>query len=130
MEAGLEHLSRSDGTLRHVDGLLVVVEPYARAIETARRTAHLATQLGIPRVHAVASKVRGAGDAARVTAFASQVGLPILGLVAFDDAVLASDRVSGAVLDAAPDAPAVQAIDRLLDALKGALEDDRLPVRG
>src|SRR6266542_103235 len=35
MEAGLEHLSR--GTDRHVDTLLVVVEPYVKALETARR---------------------------------------------------------------------------------------------
>ena len=42
MEAGLEHLSRSGGTLRYVDQLLVVVEPYAKAIETGRRTVRLA----------------------------------------------------------------------------------------
>ena len=46
MEAGLEHLSRSGGTLRFVDHLLVVVEPYAKAIETARRTVRLAQGTG------------------------------------------------------------------------------------
>jgi len=38
MEAGLEHLTRAEGTLRFVDHLVVVIEPYAKAIETARRT--------------------------------------------------------------------------------------------
>jgi len=121
MEAGLEHLSRADGTLRHVDALLVVVEPYQRAIETARRTVRLAAQLGIPRVYSVASKVRDPGDAERVRTFASEMGSPLPAEVPFDDAVVATDRVGGAVLDAAPDAPAVRAVDRLLDALDGAL---------
>ena len=35
MEAGLEHLSR--GTGRHVDTLVVTLEPYYKSLETARR---------------------------------------------------------------------------------------------
>ena len=57
MEAGLEHLSR--GTDRHVDTLLVVLEPYFKALETARRCAELGRELGIPRVWGVANKLRG-----------------------------------------------------------------------
>ena len=56
MEAGLEHLSR--GTGRHVDTLVVMMEPYYRALETARRTAELGGELGIDRVVAVANKIR------------------------------------------------------------------------
>ncbi|HXI17841.1 MAG TPA: hypothetical protein VNM48_15880, partial [Chloroflexota bacterium] len=45
MEASIEHLSR--GTLRHVDTLLIVAEPYFRALETAGRTVKLARDLAI-----------------------------------------------------------------------------------
>ena len=44
MEAGLEHLSR--GTGKHVSRFLAVVEPYYRSMETARRVADLAAELG------------------------------------------------------------------------------------
>ena len=48
MEAGLEHFSRSGGTLRYVDQLFIVAEPDHKALETARRTVVLAKDLGIP----------------------------------------------------------------------------------
>lgn len=46
MEAGLEHLGR--GTVEHVDVLLIVVEPYYRALEAGMRIRDLAAQLHIP----------------------------------------------------------------------------------
>jgi len=60
MEAGVECLTR--GTARGVDVLLVVVEPSQRSLETARRIAGLANDLGIGKVRAVANKVRGDDD--------------------------------------------------------------------
>jgi len=130
MEAGLEHLSRSDGTLRHVDALLVVVEPYRKALETVRRTVRLAHQLGIPRIYGVGSKVRDDEDAERIAAFADEVGLTVLATVPFDEAVSVADREGLAVLDTAEDAPAVQAVGHLLDALEDALEAGPVPARG
>ncbi len=55
MEAGLEHLGR--GSSGNVDCLLIVVEPYQRSLETALRIHHLAEDLGIQKVVAVANKV-------------------------------------------------------------------------
>lgn len=130
MEAGLEHLSRSDGTLRHVDALLVVIEPYRKALETVRRTVRLAHQLGIPRIYGVGSKVRDDDDAERIAAFADEVDLTVLATVPFDDTVSVADREGLAVLDTAEDAPAVQAIGRLLEALEDALEAGPVPARG
>lgn len=50
MEAGLEHLSRSGGTLAHVDVMLIVTEPTRKSLLTASRTAALAHELGVVRV--------------------------------------------------------------------------------
>jgi CO dehydrogenase maturation factor len=47
MEAGIEHLSRSGGTLAHADVLVLVMEPSLKAVITARRTIALARELGI-----------------------------------------------------------------------------------
>jgi CO dehydrogenase maturation factor len=78
MEAGIEHLSRSDGTLRHVDILLIVLEPYRKALETARRTLSLASDLGIEKIYGVASKVEDPEDAEIVREFAAELGLEML----------------------------------------------------
>lgn len=118
MEAGLEHLSRSNGTLRYVDVLLIVLEPYHKALETARRTLHLAQELGIPRIFGVASKVEDDDDARRVGAFAAEYGLEVIATVPYDDDVRRADKSGRPVLDAAPGSPAVIAVEALLDRLE------------
>jgi len=45
MEASIEHLTR--GTIRNVDVLIVVTEPYYRALETTGRLMPLARELGL-----------------------------------------------------------------------------------
>jgi CO dehydrogenase maturation factor len=60
MEAGIEHLGR--GTAEGVDGLIVVVEPTMRSIDTAFRIKSLAKDLKIKRVFLVGNKVRGRED--------------------------------------------------------------------
>ena len=60
MVAGIEHLTR--GTARGVEALIVVVEPGARSLETARRIRRLGADLGIGKIWAVANKVRDEKD--------------------------------------------------------------------
>ena len=57
MEAGIEHLSRSGGTLAHADVLVLVMEPSLKAVITARRTISLAKELGIGAFLGVGNKV-------------------------------------------------------------------------
>jgi len=57
MEAGIEHLSRSGGTLAHADVLVLVMEPSLKAVITARRTIALAKELGIGAFRGVGNKV-------------------------------------------------------------------------
>ncbi len=89
MEAGLEHLSR--GTDRHVDMLLLVTEPYFKALETARRAAELARELGIPRIVAVANKFRGEDDLAAIRNYADKHGLEIVGEIPYDEEIQRAD---------------------------------------
>ncbi len=120
MEAGLEHLSR--GTDRHVDTLLVVMEPYYKALETARRCAELGRELGIARVFGVANKLRGPEDTAAVRTYAAAHGLRLVGEVPFDEGVSQAERV-GQAPSAAPETPAARAIGDLATTLhaEGAL---------
>ena len=118
MEAGLEHLSRSGGTLRYVDQLLVVTEPYARAMETARRTIRLATDLGIGSIALVANKVCDQSDLQLLDAVREQTGAPLLAVIPHDEVARIADREGRPPIEVAPESPLVRAIERLANALE------------
>ena len=77
MEAGIEHLGRR--TAEAVDLMLVIVEPGWASIETAKRVAALAADLGLTRVAAVANKVASAEDESFVRQGLGD--LPLLGVL-------------------------------------------------
>ena len=117
MEAGLEHLSR--GTGRHVDTLLVVMEPYFKALETARRCAELGRELGIPRILAVANTLRGEEDRGAVRQYAAGHGLPLAGEVPFDTELQEADQ-RGTAPELTPGSAAPAAVRSLASALNVA----------
>jgi CO dehydrogenase maturation factor len=110
-EASPEHLSR--GTAKYADAMLVVVEPYYKSLETGRRMAILARDLGLERVALVANKIRDERELEAVREFAAQHGLEIAGAVPFDERLPEAERASSSPLDFDPEAPAVAAIGRL-----------------
>lgn len=111
LEAGLEVFSR--GTPRHADTLLVVLEPYFKSLETGRRIAELARELGVQRVLGVANKVRTQDEEAAIRQFAQAHQLDLAAVVPHDEAVLEADRHGQSPMDLMPDAPAVRAIHEL-----------------
>ncbi|GAC1475330.1 MAG: hypothetical protein PVS3B2_21250 [Candidatus Dormibacteraceae bacterium] len=113
MEAGLEHLSRSGGTLKYIDHLMVVVEPYAKAIETARRTLRLSADLGIARTSILASKVRDEEEMALVRRLCEEFQAELIGVIPYDDAVRLADREGLPPIETAPDSPMVKAVEEL-----------------
>lgn len=115
MEAGLEHLSR--GTGKHVSRFLAVVEPYFRSMETARRVADLARELGIAEVSAVLNKVRNAADRDAVTAFCEAHQLMIAGEIPYDPALADAERIGQPPLDFSPNSPSIRALRTLTASL-------------
>lgn len=92
MEAGLEHLSRSGGTLAHADVLLVVCEPTHKSVLTAARTAGLAAELGIPYVLAVGNKAVTDEDVAFFQQALQHHHIPLAGVLPYDQHVARADR--------------------------------------
>lgn len=117
MEAGLEHLSR--GTARHVDTLLVVLEPYYKALETGRQAAQLGRELGVRQILAVANKVRDAADMSAIREYAALHALTIAAEVPLDDRIRKGDLAGQAPIDLA-DSPAIAAIQGLAARLGNA----------
>ena len=115
MEASIEHLTR--GTVRNVDALLVVTEPYYRSLETTGRIVPLARELGLERVWVVANKVRGEADAAAIREYCARHAFEVVGVIPFDDSVTAADQAGRALIDHAPNTPAVAAVAQLADVL-------------
>lgn len=118
-EASIEHLTR--GTVRTVEAVLLVTEPYYRSLETTGRLAPLARELGISRVWAVANKLRTPRDEAAVREYCDRHGIEVLGAVPFDEGVTEADNRGLALLDYAPDGPAVGAIEALVETLSERL---------
>lgn len=116
MEAGLEHLSR--GTPRHMDTIVAVIEPYFKSLETGRKAYELAKELGVPRVHVVANKVRTAEDGDAIRAFCDRHGLRLLVSIPYDEVFMTADREGKAPIDLAPHSRGIDEIGRLAQLLE------------
>lgn len=114
MEASPEHLAR--GTIRSIDHLLVVAEPWFKSLETARRYQYLARDLGIVQVSLVANKMRP-GDDPLIDEFAQRHEFDIAARIPHDDALIEAERNGLAPYDHAYQGPAVSAVRHLAKTL-------------
>jgi len=96
MEAGIEHLGRA--TARAVDKLIVVVEPWRRAVETAYRVSQLAQDVGLHNVVVVGNKIRSQSDKEFLVSNLSD--FEFLGFIPYDQALVDADLANRPLLDA------------------------------
>jgi len=123
MEAGIEHLSRSGGTLAHADVLVLMMEPSRKAVITAQRTIGLAAELGITRCIGVGNRVDGDDALVALREMCADHGVPLDVVIPSDGTLAAADR-KGEPLERC-DAPGVwAAVDALVEAL--AVDDEAL----
>jgi CO dehydrogenase maturation factor len=113
-EASPEHLSR--GTASYADAMLAVVEPYFKSLETGRRMAALANDLGLERVGLIANKIKDERELDAVLTFASNHDLEVAATVPFDETFALAERAGIAPLDYNPVSPAMAPIGRLAEA--------------
>lgn len=97
---------------RFADTMVAVMEPTVKSYMTGRRLKRLAETPEGPRLVVLASKVTGRADVDRI---AEEVGLPVVGAIPFDEAIREADRRGIALLDYAPNASAVTALEAFLE---------------
>ena len=112
LEAGIGTLTRLASA--SVDATVVVVEPTLRSIDVARRAVAVADEQRQGRVVVVANKVTDDDDRARIR---EAFGDRALVVVPDDPAVDAADRLGVSPVDHEPGAPAVAALESLVEAL-------------
>ena len=115
MEAGLEHLRR--GTVRNVDTMLVVCEPYYRSLEAGARIFSLARELEIPNIFVIANKVNTDADRAAIEQFCEQHEMLIIGVVPLEEAYVEAERQIQSPIDFAADCGASHAIREIAQKL-------------
>lgn len=115
MEAGLEHLSR--GTGKHVSRFIAVLEPYYRSMETVRRIAGLARELGITDVQVVTNKIRTDEDREVIRAYCETHDLSVVGEIPWDPSLVDAERAARPPVDATTPSAAVGAVRTLADRL-------------
>ena len=118
MEAGIEHLSRSGGTLAHADVLVLVMEPSRKAVITAERTIALARELGIDAWIGVGNKAEDGEQRSTLESLCAEHAVPLDVVLPTSPAVMRADR-SGDPLEREMASEVWSAIDDLADRVLG-----------
>ncbi|MGY5879668.1 MAG: AAA family ATPase [Candidatus Thorarchaeota archaeon] len=121
MDAGIENLGR--GTIRGMDLLLAVVEPGRRSLDTIERIKNLGQDIGIDRVFAVGNKIMNDTEEMYITKAVESKGIPLIGMIPYDETLREADRQAIAPLDMDEHCPAVEAIKKLKADVLVKLED-------
>lgn len=115
-EAGMEHLSRR--TEEEVDHLFIISDPAPRSLRTIGRIVELIDELGgrIHKKHLVISRVNGSLDDLSDSIRKEIEKLPYVpeGFLPYDEALVDLDLAGKPLLELPSDAPAYQAVQRLL----------------
>lgn len=111
MVAGLEHLGR--GTARRMDAMLVVIEPRMKSVDTIKRILKMAEQIEVNTVLAVGNKVMRPKDEEFIRRKMSELNVPVISIIPYDQAVADADMEGMPTIDYAPDSAAVKAVVEL-----------------
>ncbi len=115
-EAGMEHLSRMN--LRNIDNLLVISDPSARGILTARRIAELTGPLGIEikHKHLIVNRAPDpVPDAlqAKIREAVEESGLPLGGILPASSELIDQELSGNSYLTLAGEVPIIEQADAI-----------------
>jgi CO dehydrogenase maturation factor len=111
MEAGIEHLGR--GTAKHVDVLVVVVEPGMRSIETAGRIKSLAGDIGVKKIIAVLNKTGSSEEEELIRKELEAIDIPLVAVIPYSKGIISSDLQGISPLDVEDNKEVIKGISDL-----------------
>jgi CO dehydrogenase maturation factor len=113
-EAGLEHLSRR--TTRNVEHLLVVTDPSQRGVVAAQRVAELVTELniGIGQAYVIVNRLPGGEMPAPLKAAVETIGVPLLGVIPADEALLEFEFSGRPLVELGDESPVYRAVAEMM----------------
>jgi len=123
MDAGIENLGR--GTMRGMDLLLAVVEPGMRSLDTIQRVKLLAADIGLERVYAIGNKIMNLEDEHFIQEIVQNQGIPLIGMIPYDEKIREADRLSQAPIDIDEASPAIQAIKEVKNEVMNQLHKSK-----
>jgi CO dehydrogenase maturation factor len=115
MEAGLEHLGR--GVIRGVDVLITILEPRPSSVQVHRNISTLAGQLGVTNIMPVGNKIADPAEEDFLRRELNESGHRLAARIPYDVNIIRAEMSHTALLDFAPDAPSVRAVDGLIQTL-------------
>jgi len=115
MEAGLEHFGR--GVTRGVDALLTILEPRPSSVQVYRDIATLAGQLGIRTIMPVGNKITDAAEEEFLRSEVEASGQKLAATIPYDMNIVRAEMSRTALLEFAPGAPSVKAIEDMKQTL-------------
>ncbi|MEO6121467.1 MAG: cellulose synthase operon protein YhjQ/BcsQ [Acidimicrobiales bacterium] len=129
-EGGWVIVDLHGGTLQVAAGMagqsgvaVVVVEPFAKSVLTARRFVEMGEWPGGLRLVAVANKVADHDDEAYLEAELAAIGIPLWATIPTDPAVARAERAGQPLVTLDADTPARRSVTALADRLRRAAAD-------
>ena len=126
-ESGWVIVDLQGGTLQVAGGMVgssgiavLVVEPFAKSVLTARRFVGMGAWPSGVRLVAVANKIESADDQAYVDTALEELGVPLWATVPLDPAGKQAERKAQPLITLDPDTPAKRAVAGLADRLAEA----------
>jgi CO dehydrogenase maturation factor len=133
-EGGWVVVDLHGGTLQVASGMagqvgvaVVVVEPFAKSVLTARRFVGMGEWPPALRLVAVANKVASSEDQAYLEAELDGLGVPLWAIVPADPAIADAEREGRPLVTLDPGTPARRAVGMLVDQLRREAAERRIP---
>ncbi len=115
MEAGIEHLGR--GTAKHMDMLLIVVEPGLRSVETAGRIKKLAEDIDLQNIAAVLNKLGNEEEKELIENELEKLDIPLAGVIPYNKGIVTADLQGISPLDLEESVDVLDAVRNLKEFL-------------
>jgi CO dehydrogenase maturation factor len=114
-EAGIEHLGRK--IAQDFDLMLVVVEPSAKAVETANRIHDLSMQIGIKNTYAIGNKIASEEQRDFIK---KMLKFQVMDFIPFDEDLLRADMRGEPLTKCAPFFNAIERISKGITSMRKA----------